>query len=104
MNWEKRGPEDTEAFKAFSKAFTKQFNSHYGKDADSLQAWQRICRELNIFPVPDNLVKAKEVGFCSLKAKGCTNLSHNRTASGCMEYTHQPSGSYRRLGRPLAYS
>lgn len=41
-------------------AMVRQFNGRYGEDADSLEAWQELCRCVDI-PVPDTLPECKKV-------------------------------------------
>lgn len=45
----------------FQDALTLQFNSIYGTDVNSLQAWQGLCHVLNIAPVPAALNECRQV-------------------------------------------
>jgi len=48
------------AYQLLRDAMTKQFNEIYGTDADSLNAWQNLCRVLDISPIPENLKGCRE--------------------------------------------
>ena len=45
----------------FRIAIVQAFNSTFGAEANSLASWQRICRCLGLYPVPENLHEAQQV-------------------------------------------
>jgi len=64
MNWGKKGkktnPERESAYEDFKDALVHQFNTNYGTDEESLDAWQELCERLGVFPIPDTLKEARE--------------------------------------------
>ena len=49
------------AWKEFGMAMGKQFASYYGSDVHDITAWQALCIELQVDPVPDTIVQCKRV-------------------------------------------
>ncbi|KAF1836205.1 hypothetical protein BDW02DRAFT_494169, partial [Decorospora gaudefroyi] len=37
-----------------------EFGQLYGKDSTKLEAWQQLCRDVNIDPVPDSITQCKK--------------------------------------------
>lgn len=81
FGWE-RGDEDREEAHGLLKdALTKQFNTMYGTEEDSMDSWQKLCRALNITPMPETLhacrkeVMATHVNLVDLVDRG---MSHKR--------------------------
>jgi hypothetical protein len=54
------------AWALFRIAIVQAFNSTFGADDNSLASWQRICRCLGVYPVPENLHEAQQVRCTSL--------------------------------------
>ena len=61
--WTRDGPDSEEkvAYRSFTDALARQFNSNYGEDAGNLESWQVLCENLGIWPVPDDFVEARKV-------------------------------------------
>ncbi|KAL3462795.1 hypothetical protein BJX64DRAFT_288006 [Aspergillus heterothallicus] len=60
FNWERDDPRRDEAWENFRIAVIQAFNSTFGSDAEDLATWQRICRCLEIAPIPNQLTGARE--------------------------------------------
>jgi hypothetical protein len=61
MEWGKKGRRRKAARKEFQEALVRWFNEAYGVDAECLEAWQELCKDSRIHPVPGTLVKARKV-------------------------------------------
>ncbi|OAP63864.1 hypothetical protein AYL99_03091 [Fonsecaea erecta] len=60
FGWRGRNDEKEEAKERFKSAMVLQFNDLYGTDRDDLNAWQGLCRILNIFPPPTELDECRK--------------------------------------------
>jgi len=87
-------PERHAAYELLRDAMAKQFNEIYG-DADSLNAWQDLCRVLDISPIPENLKECREtvtnthvnlVDLIERKSQHVTKFSSEKELS---EYTRE---------------
>jgi hypothetical protein len=92
---DKDSSEREAAYQLLRDAMTKQFNEMYGTDADSLNAWQDLCRVLDISPIPENLQECREtvmnthvnlVDLIERKSQHVTKFSSERELS---EYTQE---------------
>jgi hypothetical protein len=63
FDWDRDDPERDDAHKNFKITLVQQFNSLYGIEVDDIKSWQGLCLALDIFPISDNVGKAKEVGL-----------------------------------------
>ncbi|TEB06251.1 hypothetical protein FA13DRAFT_1585634, partial [Coprinellus micaceus] len=63
MEWGKKGRRRKAARKEFQEALVRWFNEAYGVDAECLEAWQELCKDSRIHPVPGTLVKARKTMF-----------------------------------------
>ncbi|RXW19646.1 hypothetical protein EST38_g6205 [Candolleomyces aberdarensis] len=63
MGWRRDDPEQKAAYEAFTDALANQFNSNYGSDAENLESWQKLCDNLGIYPIPDDLIEARKAVF-----------------------------------------
>ncbi len=61
FDWDRDDPERGEAHDSFKTALVLQFNSLYGTEVDDLQSWRGLSLALEIFPLPEDLKKAKKV-------------------------------------------
>jgi hypothetical protein len=98
FGWERNDPDRAEAHAAYKNALTRQFNTNYGTDNDSLASWQSLCGRVGITPIPETLKGCREVRgyvffFCE-KWSAERHILWN-TGSGC--HARQPC----RLGRRL---
>lgn len=59
--WERNDDERDEAFAAFRIALTRQFNTTFGTDANSLTSWQSLCIRLGVNPVPETMNACRDV-------------------------------------------
>jgi len=87
-------PERHAAYELLRDAMAKQFNEIYG-DADSLDAWQDLCRVLDISPIPEDLKECREtvtnthvnlVDLIERKSQHVTKFSSEKELS---EYTRE---------------
>ncbi|KAJ7803877.1 hypothetical protein B0H14DRAFT_1631742 [Mycena olivaceomarginata] len=46
-------------YQGYNRALGLAFSQHYGDDVDDLENWQRLCRTVEIFPVPDSVAECK---------------------------------------------
>ncbi|KAI9808035.1 MAG: hypothetical protein M1827_007541 [Pycnora praestabilis] len=53
-------PEREEAHDGYKTALVQQFNSLYGTEVDDIESWRGLSRALDIFPLPNDLNKAKK--------------------------------------------
>ncbi|KAF9531002.1 hypothetical protein CPB83DRAFT_148912 [Crepidotus variabilis] len=60
QRWRGENPAKTEAESQFRYAITMQFNRNYGTDVNSLESWQRLCENVRINPIPDNVKEARQ--------------------------------------------
>ena len=61
FDWDRDNSEREEIHDSFKTALMLQFNSLYGTEVDNLQSWRELSLALEIFPLPENLEKAKKV-------------------------------------------
>lgn len=61
FGWRRDDPNRAEAHAAFKNALTRQFNTNYGTDNDSLASWQSLCGRVGITPIPSTLKGCREV-------------------------------------------
>ncbi|KAI0751377.1 hypothetical protein C8Q80DRAFT_1157049 [Daedaleopsis nitida] len=54
-------PERTVARARLQAAMVTQFNSTYGIGVNDLQAWQSLCRALEVERIPDNLEECRKI-------------------------------------------
>lgn len=66
FGWERDDPDRKEAHEEFRTAMVQEFNSFYGKDIDDLSAWQKLCKNVRISPVPDDIETCRKVGLFAL--------------------------------------
>lgn len=59
--WKRGSLKNKMAWKEFGMAMGKQFASYYGSDVHDITAWQALCIELQVDPVPDTIVQCKRV-------------------------------------------
>lgn len=59
MRWRDGGPERRSAHEEFKDALVHQFNTNFGTDENSLEAWKVLCEILSISPIPDTLEEAR---------------------------------------------
>lgn len=52
-------------YQDYNRALGLAFSQYYGDDVDDLENWQRLCRTVEIFPVPDSVAECKFVSFSS---------------------------------------
>jgi hypothetical protein len=65
FNWGSDDYDMREAQRNFKSAMVQQFNDLYGTDQNDLEAWRRLCRVLNIDPVPNGMKECREVSVLS---------------------------------------
>ena len=53
--------EREEAHDSFKTAMVQQFNSLYGTEVEDIKSWRVLSLALNVFPLPDDVGKAKKV-------------------------------------------
>ncbi len=63
FDWNRDDSEREEIHDSFKTALMLQFNSLYEIEVDNLQSWRRLSLALKIFPLSENLEKAKKVNF-----------------------------------------
>jgi hypothetical protein len=61
FDWDEDSYEMRKAKREFKSAMVCQFNDLYGTDAGDLDSWKKLCRILNIEPVPEGLKECREV-------------------------------------------
>ncbi|KAF9471705.1 hypothetical protein BDN70DRAFT_767230, partial [Pholiota conissans] len=61
LGWEKNEPQRTQAHKEFKNALTRQFNTNYGTEKNSLESWQALCKHLGANPVPKTLNRCRQM-------------------------------------------
>ncbi|KAF8880357.1 hypothetical protein CPB84DRAFT_1632391, partial [Gymnopilus junonius] len=61
FGWSRGDANREDAYKSFRIALTKQFNTVYGTDAESLESWQLLCAKVGAHPVPNSLKKCREI-------------------------------------------
>ncbi len=61
FDWNRDDSEREEAHDSFKTALMLQFNSLYEIEVDDLQSWRGLSLALEIFPLPEDLKKAKKV-------------------------------------------
>ena len=67
FRWDREDPEREAAHDGFKTALVRQFNSLYGTEVDDIESWRGLSLALEIYPLPDDLKKAKKVrGSCAL--------------------------------------
>ncbi|KAJ6576972.1 hypothetical protein DFH09DRAFT_1030899 [Mycena vulgaris] len=54
-------PAANEAYHGYNRALGLTFSQQYGEDVDDLANWQKLCRTVEIFPVPDSLEECERV-------------------------------------------
>lgn len=69
MEWDV--DETTQARESFSVALTKQFNSIYGTDVGSLEAWQSLCYRVGVPHIPDSVTECRKVCSALVNAETC---------------------------------
>ncbi|KAH7207883.1 uncharacterized protein BKA55DRAFT_586389 [Fusarium redolens] len=60
FKWDRHDKEMKDAKQEFKTAMVKQFNDIYGTDPNNLNSWQKLCRVLNMEPVPTDLAACRE--------------------------------------------
>jgi hypothetical protein len=63
FKWDQNDIEMKDAKQEFKTAMVKQFNDIYGTDPNNLKSWQKLCRVLNMEPVPTDLAACREVSL-----------------------------------------
>lgn len=63
FDWDRDDSEREETHDSFKTALMLQFNSLYEIKVDDFQSWQKLSLTLEIFPLSENLKKAKKVNF-----------------------------------------
>ncbi|KAJ7111730.1 hypothetical protein C8R44DRAFT_798536 [Mycena epipterygia] len=48
-----------ELYQGYNRALGLAFSQYYGNDANDLGNWQKLCRTVEIFPVPDSVEECK---------------------------------------------
>ena len=61
--WDKESKERKRARERLRDAMVKQFNNVYGTDVDDLEAWQSLCRALELDPIPSKLRTCRTVSM-----------------------------------------
>jgi len=61
FGWDRDDLEREEAHDSFKTAMVQQFNSLYGTEVEDIESWRGLSLALNIFPLPDDVGKAKKV-------------------------------------------
>ncbi|KAJ7455113.1 hypothetical protein FB451DRAFT_1143942, partial [Mycena latifolia] len=61
---ERGRPAAEAAYQGFNRALGLTFSQHYGNDVDSLESWQKLCRDVEIAPIPDTLEECQ----CAIEA------------------------------------
>ena len=61
FDWDRDDPERKEAHEDFKTAMVQQFNSLYGTEIDDIKSWRGLSLALDIFPLPDDISRAKKV-------------------------------------------
>ncbi len=51
----------------FRAAMVIAFNDHYGTDIDDINSWHKLCRVLNIAPVPRDVASCKAVSALPIR-------------------------------------
>ena len=51
----------------FHRAMVLDFNQTFGENANSLEAWRRLCTMLSVSPIPDNIRGCRQVGTRSVQ-------------------------------------
>ncbi|KAF8336078.1 hypothetical protein F5887DRAFT_1250067, partial [Amanita rubescens] len=59
--WKRKSPEYKDAWAQFGAAMGKQFADYYGSDVHDINAWQALCIELGVDPVPDTIAQCKKI-------------------------------------------
>ncbi|KAJ4266057.1 hypothetical protein NW762_004030 [Fusarium torreyae] len=60
FGWDKHDDEMKIAREDFKAAMVKQFNDIYGKDSENIESWQKLCRVLEIEPIPGSLSECRK--------------------------------------------
>lgn len=53
--WKKKSPQERQAKRDFKEAMIKEFGTIYGTDPNALWSWQKLCKALQISPIPDQV-------------------------------------------------
>lgn len=61
FGWDEDSDEMRKAKNGFKNAMVLQFNDIYGTDEEDLGSWQKLCRVLNMEPVPTRLAECRKV-------------------------------------------
>lgn len=61
FDWNREDPERQQAHDDFKIALVQQFNTLYGTEVEDIHAWRGLCLALEIFPLPEDVNKSKEV-------------------------------------------
>ncbi|KAJ7168900.1 hypothetical protein C8R46DRAFT_1350388 [Mycena filopes] len=80
----------------YNRALGLTFSEEYGDDVNSLENWQRLCRAVEIHPVPDSLAGCKYATCPRCVAPGCETMS--RWSRGCLPtLTYSIAGAHVNL-------
>jgi hypothetical protein len=66
FNWQRDDDINEEAYNNFRIALTQQFNTKYGRDAESLASWQLLCGQIGVNPIPNTLKECRQVSLSVL--------------------------------------
>ncbi|KAI8956720.1 hypothetical protein F5Y11DRAFT_364915 [Daldinia sp. FL1419] len=58
--WSKESPRRIEARRRFKEAMISEFGKLYGTNNSSLSSWQKLCRVLEISPIPEDIKSCRK--------------------------------------------
>ena len=81
FGWDMEDYEMREAKREFKAAMVREFNGLYGTNGEDLESWQKLCRILNIEPVPLKLKPCREASYFTLSSATALLVSNELTAT-----------------------
>jgi hypothetical protein len=93
--WRKDDPEKKDARYHFNIAIKEEFDDLYGSDENDIKNWHKLCRVLQIDPVPGTLPGCRAVSFLALFRPSLLNEFGLR-ATGCAQEARQSRRPRRR--------
>ncbi|KAJ6608024.1 hypothetical protein B0H10DRAFT_1885301, partial [Mycena sp. CBHHK59/15] len=57
--WRSKDAEGDHAYTGYNRAMGLTFSQNYGDDVNSLESWHKLCRTVELFPIPDSLEDCK---------------------------------------------
>lgn len=59
--WDRYDPAKAEARERLKDALVLDFNHMFGTDVNDIRNWHKLCRTINIHPIPEGLQACREV-------------------------------------------